>query len=69
MFLLQYSQNFNLLGGQDDKKTYILRPKDGRTYKGMHDFVEKKLVIHTSHFPNFCEITNLENVPRKIQDC
>ena len=31
----------DLLGGQDDKKTYILRPKDGRTYKGIHDFVEK----------------------------
>lgn len=33
----------DLLGDQDDKKkkTYILRPKDGRTYKGKHDFVEK----------------------------
>ena len=32
-----------LLGDQDDKKkkTYILRPKGGRTYKDIHDFVEK----------------------------
>lgn len=33
----------DLLGDQDDKKkkTYILRPKDGRTYKGKDDIVEK----------------------------